>query len=87
MGTGRCSAEIEEAENGYIVRVSSDNSKGEYQSKRFVASDQREAQGIAARALSGKIKVGKKKGRRGHGVEPQTSAPKAPRKRARRKKA
>jgi hypothetical protein len=64
----RCSAEIEEAENGYVVRVSHDQPGEPYESKRFVAKTQAEAQQLAGAALSGKIKVGKKKGRKGRDI-------------------
>lgn len=79
----RHSAEIEEAENGHIVRVSCDTPKNGYKSKRFVAHSLPEAQRIAGAALSGKIKVGKK--RRGRGVNDAT-APQSAKKRTRRKK-
>ena len=58
----RKSVETEEAENGFIVRVSHEGKNG-YSSKRYVAFSQPEAQRIAAAgmsALSSK-KGGKKK--------------------------
>lgn len=71
----RHSAEIEEAENGHIVRVSCDGKNG-YESKRFVATTLPQAQRIAGAALSGKIKVGKKGRRRGRGISEATATPK-----------
>jgi hypothetical protein len=83
MGSRR-SADIEEAENGFIVRVSCDGPKGECgESKRFIAKTQPEAQQLAGAALSGKIKVGKKKGRKGREV---AARPPSSRKRTARKK-
>lgn len=82
----RHSAEIEEAENGHIIRVSCDGKDG-YESKRFVASTLPEAQRIAGMALSGKIKVGKSKRRKGRGAVAEAHAPLTSKKRVRRKKA
>jgi hypothetical protein len=62
----RKSVETEEAENGYIVRVSHEG-KGGYKSKRYVAFSHPEALRIAAQgmhSMSGK-KVSKKKAGRG----------------------
>jgi hypothetical protein len=62
----RKNVETEEAENGYIVRVSNEGKHG-YSSKRYVAFSQPEAQRIATqgmRNLSSK-KSGKKKGNKG----------------------
>ena len=80
----RHSAEIEQAENGHIVRVTCDNEKDGYQSKRFVAMSLPEAQRIAGAALSGKIKIGKKKARGNRGIGAEVAQ--APRKRPRRKR-
>jgi hypothetical protein len=62
-GPERKSVEMEEAENGYIVRVSHEGKNG-YSSKRYVAFSQPEANRISAAgmsALSSKKKGGGKK--------------------------
>ena len=62
----RRSVETEEAENGFIVRISHEGKHG-YTSKRFVAFSQPEAQRIANQGMSSLSKkgAGKKKGRKG----------------------
>ena len=62
----RKSVETEEAENGFIVRVSHEGKHG-YTSKRYIAATQPEAQRIAAsgmRQLSSKKNSGRKKARK-----------------------
>lgn len=61
----RTSADICKAENGFIVEVCKDNEDGPSERKKFVAKTQQEAQAIAGEGLSGKIKVGKKRSRKG----------------------
>jgi hypothetical protein len=59
----RNSVETEEAENGYVVRVTHEGKDG-YKCKRYVALSQPEAQRIAGmgmRGLSSKKSGGKKK--------------------------
>ena len=62
----RKSVETEEAENGFIVRVSHEGKHG-YQSKRYIAFSQPEAQRIANQGMSSLSKkgAGKKKSRKG----------------------
>lgn len=72
-GPRRVDSGVEEAENGYIVRVSSDNlkngRKGEssYESKVYIAPTHEDALRISTGAiqrLGSKIKSGHKKGNR-----------------------
>jgi hypothetical protein len=58
----RKSVETEQCENGYVVRISHEGKHG-YQSKRYVASSQPEAQRIAAQGMTSLAskKGGKKK--------------------------
>jgi hypothetical protein len=81
----RKSAEIEEAENGYVVRVTGEGPKGEHDCKRFVAKTEEEAKQLAGDGLNGKIKIGKKKGSRGNGAVSQAPSSPSPRKRAKKK--
>jgi hypothetical protein len=67
----RANAGIEEAENGYVVRVSSEglgkNKDNHYQSKTFVAMDHPSAMRIASQGFSGlakKVGKGKKGGKK-----------------------
>lgn len=71
------SAEIKEAENGYIVHVCNNPDPGSpdsYSEKKFVARDQDEANQIASDGLSGKLKVGKQKKFRGGKSTPPVAA-------------
>jgi hypothetical protein len=65
----RKSVETEEAENGFIVRVSHEGKDG-YKCKRYVAFSQPEANRIAAQGISSlsSKKSGKKKSGRGKRV-------------------
>jgi hypothetical protein len=66
-GKSRISTEIDNAENGFIVRVSSDGvgKNAKYESKRFIASSHPAAMRIAAQGMRGMTgkKSGKKKSR------------------------
>jgi hypothetical protein len=56
---------VEEAENGYVVRVSSNGEGGEYKCKKYVAPDYASAIRIATESMAGissKSKGNKKKG-------------------------
>jgi len=65
----RVSTEIENVENGFVIRVSSEGSgkKPEYKTKRFIASTHPQAMRIAAQGMRGMVgkKSGKKKGNKG----------------------
>jgi hypothetical protein len=65
-GSDRSSADICEAENGFIVNVSGESGgkKPTYFSKRFVAGTRSEAMRIAATHFVGAMKGTKKSGRK-----------------------
>ena len=71
----RKSVETEEAENGFIIRVSHEGKHG-YEAKRYIAFSQPEAQRIAAQGmscLSSKKRGGKKKSRKAKAFVSKTS--------------